>query len=151
MNLLSDYKAEISGAMRDIFETFSRTEPMTFFKPNEEEVVIFDSSFNADLSEYNNPNVTLIENSRSFQCRIIYPRRENTYDGYIAGGSNIPIKGITELGIVNIQFREEALDYIKDTIRFTFMGEKYQKVSAIRRIGILDTFDVFQLSLKQVN
>lgn len=152
MNLLTSSEiAEVNAAMLDIFHTFRRDTPFVFYKPAEEEVVIFDDSFNADLSEYSNPNVTYTPQFESFYVRVIYPKRENTWENFFAGGANIQLKGEQDLGIVNIQMEQDAYDYIKDSIRFTFMGDKYQKLTSPRKLGVLGTFTLYQITLKKVN
>lgn len=151
MNLLTEYTSQINSVMGNIFDTFKRSTLLRFYKPAEEEVVIFDPDFNADLEEYHNPNANYTPQYQDFECRIIYPKRENTLSNFIGGGSNLQIKGIQELGIVYVQFKADALDYLKDSIRFTFEGEKYEKYTDIRKIGVLDTFNIYQLTLKKVN
>lgn len=152
MNLLTDEEIlEVNSAMKDIFDSFKRNTPVVFYKPAEEEVVIFEDSFNADLQEYHNPNVTYIPQYQSFEVRIFFPKREGTFDVFIAGGSNLQVKGETDLGIVQIQMEQDAYDYIKDSIRFTFMGDKYQKLTSPRKLGVLGTFTLYQITLKKVN
>lgn len=153
MNLLSnDEKTAVNQAMLDLFDTFKRDEQMRFYKPNEEEIIILLNDFNADLEEYHNPNVTRETQYMDFDVRVIYPKRENTLFSSIEGGSNLNIKGLQELGIVNIQVKdEEAYNYMKDTIRFTFDGDKYEKATDIRKIGVLGAFNVYQITLKKVN
>lgn len=150
MNLLTEYKAEISKAMKDIFDSFSRKEPLIFYKPNDEEIVILDPNFNADLEEYDSVNSTLVEKSQSFTCRVIFPKREGNYHTSIPNVS-IPIKGEQDFSEVYIQMEEDAYQYVKDSIRFTFMGENYQKLSPIRKLGFLDEFLIYQIYLKKVN
>ena len=152
MSLLTQSeKDEINSAMGQIFATFARAEKVKFYKPNVEEILIFDNDYNGDLSEYSNPNAVLTEQMAEFTCRVVFPSREKTWRNNLGGGANANLKFEQDLGLVYIQFLDEALDYIKDTIRFTFNGDKYQKDSSIRKIGVVDTFNVFQLSLKKVN
>ena len=44
----------------------------------------------------------------------------------------------------------DAYEYVKDTIRFTFMGDNYRKISSTRKLGVLGTFNLYQLNLKKV-
>ena len=136
--------------MENIFDTFARSEPLLFYKPNDEEIVILDPDFNADLQEYNATNSTLIEKSTSFICRVIFPKRESTFQTSVPNVST-QIKTEQDFAEVYIQMREDAYLYVKDTIRFTFRGENYQKLSPIRPLGFLDTFLIYQLYLKKVN
>lgn len=151
MNLLEGFENEINSAMKSVFDTFKRNEPFYFYKPAEEEVIIFDENFNADLQEYNNPNAEYTVQAQPFYCRVIYPKRENTLETSMAGGANLQIKGLQDLGIIYLQMEEDAYDYIKDSIRFTFMGDKYEKFTSPRKLGILGTFNIFQITLKKVN
>lgn len=150
MNLLSEYKSEITEALTSIFDTFAREEPLVFYKPNDEEILILSPDFNADLEELNATNTNFIENSQSFICRIIFPKREGTYSNSIPN-ITIPIKAEQEFNEVYLQVKEDAYNYLKDAIRFQFLGENYQKMSPIRPIGFLDTFNVYQIYLKKVN
>lgn len=153
MSLLDQtYKDEINTAMGQIFDTFANIAPFKFYKPNIEEIIIFDNDYNADLQEgVNNPNAILTEQYSEFRCRIIYPRRESTWENHIAGGANVAVKGEQDVGIIYLQFLEEANEYLKDSIRFTFMGDKYQKLTSPRKIGVLDTYNVYSITLKKVN
>jgi hypothetical protein len=152
MSLLNDeYKSAINQAMDELFDTFARETPLRFYKPAVEEVVIFDENFNADLSEYSNENAVLTEQYEEFTCRLIYPKRENTFSNFIEGGANIQVKGIQELGILYIQMKEEAFNYLEGCVRFTVFGKKYQQLTTPRRIGVLDTFNTYQITLKEVN
>ena len=149
MNLLSDYTTEITNVMKDIFDTFKRQEPLTFYKTAEEQILILDSDFNADIQEYESENKVLVEQSQQFYCRIIFPKRESVFHTSIPNTS-IPIKGEQDFSEVYIQMEEDAYLFCKDAIRFTFMGENYEKLSPIRKIGFADTFNVYQLYLKRV-
>lgn len=151
MNLLAGYESTVSGVMNDIFETFQRETPFRFYKPAIEEVIIFDENFNADLSEYHNPNATFSENYQEFYCRVIYPKRENTFSNFIEGGANIQVRGAQDLGIIYLQMKEDAFEFIKDCVRFTFLGDKYQQLTSPRRIGVLGAFNAYQITLKKVN
>jgi hypothetical protein len=150
MNLLEDYKTEIASAMKNVFDTYKRQEPFIFYKPSEEEIVILDPEFNADLQEFDSVGYNLTEQSQSFYCRVIFPRREKTYQTSISNIS-VPIHGEQDLGEVYLQMEEDAFLYIKDAVRFTFMGENYQKLSAVRKLGFLDNFTLYQIYLKRVN
>jgi hypothetical protein len=150
MNLLEDYKAEVSAVMKDIFDTFKRETALRFYKPSIEHVVIFDPNFNSDLQEYSDPNVTLTEQYSDFYCRIIYPKAADTFSTFIGGGENIQAKAEQDFGLLNIQMEADAYEYVKDTIRFTFMGDNYRKISSTRKLGILGTFNLYQLNLKKV-
>jgi hypothetical protein len=150
MNLLSEYKPEITNAMKNIFDSFKRSEPIIFYKPNDEEIVILDSQFNADLQEYDAVNSNLVEKSQSFQCRLFFPKRESTFYTSIPNTS-VPVKAEQDFAEISIQMEEDAYQYIKDAIRFTFAGENYQKMAPIRKLGFLDTFQLYQIYLKKVN
>lgn len=150
MNLLADYKNAITQALGDIFDTFKRSSLVTFYKMSEEQIVIMDPSFNADLQEFDAINTNLTEVSQQFECRIIFPKREGSYGNSIPN-ITIGIKSEQEFNEVYIQVKEDGYNYLKDAIRFQFLGENYQKMSPIRPIGFLDTFNVYQIYLKKVN
>ena len=144
MNLLEDYKTEVAAVMKDIFDTFKRETPLRFYKPSIEHV------FNSDLQEYSDPNVTLIEQYAEFYCRIIYPKAADSFSTFIGGGENITAKAEQDFGLLNIQMEADAYEYVKDTIRFTFMGDNYRKISSTRKLGVLGTFNLYQINLKKV-
>jgi hypothetical protein len=149
MNLLEDYKTQITSVMSDIFDTFKRASLITFYKVNDEEVVILDPEFNADLQEYDAINTNLVEVSQQFECRIIFPKRESSFHTSVPNLS-VPIKSEQDFAEVYLQVKEDAYNFLKDTVRFQFMGENYQMMSPIRPIGFLDTFNVYQIYLKKV-
>lgn len=150
MNLLTDFKPQITQAMQDVFDTYKRKEPFTFYKMSQEDVVILDPDFNADLQEYDAVNTNLVEQSATFYCRVIFPKRESTLHSSIPNLS-IPINAEQDFSEVSLQVEEDAYLYIKDAIRFSFLGENYQKMSPIRKLGFLDTFTLYQIYLKRVN
>lgn len=149
MNLLTEYKSEIEDALKSIFDTYKRQEPFIFYKPSQEEIIILDPDFNSDLQEYDKENTTLTEQSQPFYCRVIFPRRESTLHTSIPN-TPVPINGEQDFSEVYLQMEEDAYLFVKDAIRFTFMGENYQKLSPVRKIGFLDTFNVYQIYLKRV-
>lgn len=149
MNLLSDYNTDIANAMKDIFDTYKRQEPFVFYKTSEEQIIILDSDFNADLQEFDKESTVLVEQSQPFYCRVIFPKRESTFHTSIPN-TPIPINGEQDFAEVYLQMEEDAYLFIKDSIRFTFMGENYQKLSPVRRIGFLNTFNLYQIYLKKV-
>lgn len=91
MNLLENHRGAILQAQEDIFDTFKRASLVTFYKVSEEEIIMLDPDYNSDLQEYTSVNRNLIEVSQSFECRIIFPKREGNYQTSIPNLS-APIK-----------------------------------------------------------
>lgn len=150
MNLLDGYKDSIEGAMKNIFDSFKRKDPLTFYKMSEEQITILDPSFNADLQEFDYLNTNLVEQSKQFYCRVIFPKRESNFHNSIPN-ITMGIKAEQDFSEISIQMEQDAYEYVKDTVRFSYLGENYQKMSPIRKIGFLDTFYLYELYLKKVN
>lgn len=150
MDLLAGHRAQIEEAERNIFDSFKKPYPLKFIKIAQEEILILDPEYNSDLEEFNYENTNLVEQSREFYCRVIFPRWESTSWTSIPNIPS-PVKASQQFAEVLIQFEEEAYEYIGATIRFTLLGENYQKSSDIRRIGMSEKYKLFELYLKKLN
>lgn len=141
-------KNEVSKAMTDVFDTFARIEPVKFFKMPNSEVVAYDPNFNGgfqqieNLANYNSQVV-----SQSFICRVIYMAKQ---DEVFLSDSSAPISGKTHYNKIKLQCKENAFEYLKDTERFIFFDEKYIPEETWSRIGILGTFQHYQIVLRRI-
>lgn len=149
MNLIDNLlKNEITQAMTNIFDTFARVEPVTFFKMPNSEVVAHDPNFNGGFQQIEYlPTSTSQAVSQSFICRIIYIIRqdENTFTD-----SDLSIDGKVLFNRIKIQCKEDAFDYLKDTERFIFLDERYTIQESWRRIGVLGTFQHYEVILGRI-
>lgn len=148
MNLISNQlKAEVESAMDSIFDTFAKVS-ITFYKMPTQEVIVFDPNYNVDFPT--NENITLTTQSQTFTCRVNYLDRQE-YGSFIPGGEDAGIKAKFFYNRVKLRMKTDAFEYLKNTERFEFLGEKYQIEEGWRRVGILDTFQFYQIILRRVN
>lgn len=139
-------------AMDCIFDTFKRAYPLRFYKIQQEEVVMLDPDYNADFE--NNQIMPQIVNQtpqfEEFEARVWYGKfNPNQY--FVAGASDLNIKGKINLKTIKIQVREEAFEYLKDTKTIYFLGEKYFIKEEWRRVGILGEFQFYEVVLQWDN
>lgn len=144
-------KAEAAAAMTAVFDSFSRDTPVAFYKVAERTIVALDPNYNADFMEGSLlAGATYETESQSFTCRIIYLDRQD-FDTTLGGGEDLGVKGKFFYNRVKLQCKEDAFLYLKDSERFEFLGELYHIEEAWRRIGILDTFQFYQIILRRVS
>jgi len=151
MDLIGDLlKNEINQAMTNIFDTFARESQVTFYKMPNQEVVALDPNFHGGFSStFDLSTVTSAENSQSFTCRVIYLDRQE-YSPNIEGGEDAGVNGKFLHNRIRLQCKEDAFEYLKDTERFTFSDEKYALEAPWERLGVLGTFQCYQIILKRV-
>jgi hypothetical protein len=149
MNLLTAYQADMSQAMENIFDSFARDVTVTFYKAPTENIVSFDPDYNSAFPE-SSTTVEYTTQSQSFPCRIWYLERQE-YSNFIEGGEDLGVKGKTYYNRVRLQCKVDAFEYLKESERFVFLGEKYQIETAWERIGAGQSFAVYQVILRRVN
>lgn len=152
MNLISDeLRASMEGAMTDIFDTFSRDTPITFYKTAAESVVVFDPNYNADFMEISEiSSVVKTSQSQSFSCRIWYLDRQD-FETSISGGDDPGIRGKFYYNRIRLQMKPDAFDYLKKTEKFVFGDEEYIIEDGWQKIGILGSFQFYEIVIKRVN
>ncbi len=144
-------KADVLQAMDDIWDTFKRSEPITFYKRANQEVVVFDPDYNADFQEFTElNNITATEQSEQFEARIWYLDRQPN-SAFIEGGEEAGVRTEQMYNRIKIQVKQDAFDYLATTIRFSILGEEYKISEGWRRIGILDEFNRYQIILQRIN
>ena len=151
MDLVGDLlKSEVNKAMTNVFDTFARSEQVTFYKTSTLEVTAYDPNFNGDFQQIDSlSTVTPTTVSESFTCRIIYLDRQD-YNTFIEGGEDVGVNGKVHYNRIKLQCKEDAFDYLKDTERFVFLDEKYAIEESWRRIGLLGTFQHYQVILRRM-
>jgi len=139
-----DLQAEGTKAMNLIFDTFKRSEVMTFYKSAKKEIVGSDSQYNAD---FDNPYVSSIVREgqkREFECRVIWLNEEEIQNAF-PGIDNSSVKVKMPKGVVRIQLKTEAYDFFKD-VNAVFLGEdKFIVYSDMRKVGIFGDYDFFEI------
>lgn len=151
MNLIPDIlKSEINQAMTNVFDTFSRESQVTFYKMPNEEVVALDPNFHGGFSNtFDLSTVSSAVNSETFNCRVIYLDRQE-YSTFIEGGEDVGVNGRFLHNRIRLQCKEDAFAFLKETERFVFLDEKYALEAPWERLGILGTFQCYQVILKRV-
>lgn len=146
----SQMKLEARQAMKDIFDTFKRTKPVVFYKTAKEEVTFFDPNYNADFMEMNQaPSIQSTSVSKAFYVRIWYMDRQE-YNSYLKDSSDLNVKVSQFYNRIKIQMELDAFEFLKDTERFTFEGEKYTISESWKRVGILGEFQFYEIILMRV-
>ena len=149
--ILPELKAEVSRAMTSVFDTFARDNSVTFYKVAAKTIVALDPNFNADFLENSLlSTVTYETQSQAFTCRINYLDRQD-FDNTISGGDDLGVKGKFIYNRIKLQCKEDAFNYLKESERFEFLGELYHIEESWRRIGLLDTFQFYQVVLRRVS
>lgn len=141
-------KAEVTAGMESVFDSFARENPITFYKVATQTVVIFDPNYNADFPHQS--SITETTQSQSFTCRITYLDRQE-YGSFLEGGSDVGVKSKFFYNRIKVRMKSDAFTYLENTERFEILGEKYAIEEGWRRIGILDTFQFYEIILKRVN
>lgn len=151
MDLISEaLKNEVSQAMTNVFDSFARTEPVIFFKTPTSEVVIYDPNFNGGFQQVDYlSNVDSEQVSQSFTCRVIYMDRQD-YNTFIEGGEDVGVNGKSYYNRIKLQCKPDAFEYLKDSERFVFLGEKYGMEESWKKIGVLGTFQHYQVILRRM-
>ncbi len=147
MDLISSaLKTEMATAMQNIFDSFKRTEPITFYKTAAQTVTVHDPDFNADFDVTEN---TIASQSQSFYCRV-WPEERQEFSTNVEGGDF----GVNTRALYNrirIQMESDAFEYLKDTEVFIWYDEKYRLEESWKRIGILGTVQFYEAVLRRVN
>ncbi len=151
MNLIDGLlKAEINRAMGDVFDTFARESPVFFYKMPSQEVIVQDQNFHGGFQDtFNLSTVESSVTSQSFSCRIIYLDRQD-FSPFMEGGEDLGVNGKFIHNRIRLQCKEDAFEYLKDTERFVFLDEKYTIEEAWQRIGVLGTFNTYEVLLSRV-
>ncbi len=151
MDLIGDLlKNEINQAMTNVFDTFARESQVTFYKMPNQEVVALDPNYHGGFDRpFDLLTVNSTENSETFTCRVIYLDRQE-YSSIVEGGEDAGVNGKFLHNRIRLQCKEDAFSYLKDTERFSFLDEKYALEAPWERLGVLGTFQCYQVILKRV-
>lgn len=152
MNLIdTNLKNEISSAMDDLFDTFKKSNQVRFYKMPEQAVIVADSNYNPDFDEFSvRSNIVQEAVYSDFDARIWYEDRQE-FSTIVNGGEDPGIRIKQFYNRVKIQVKEDAFNYLKDSIKFVIFDEEYKISESWRRIGFLDTFNRYQVILQRVN
>lgn len=143
-------RSEINQAMTNVFDTFARESQVTFYKMPNQEVITLDPNYHGGFDRpFDLSTVTSAVNSETFTCRVIYLDRQE-YSSIVEGGEDAGINGKFLHNRIRLQCKEDAFDFLKETERFNFLDEKYALEAPWERLGILGTFQCYQVILKRV-
>ncbi len=144
--------AMANDAMSNIFDTFKRSNPVRFYKVQNEMIISENPDFMPDFDRY--PAYTGISetgNYQDFDARIIYLTKiENP--SFVAGGDDMQVKTRQNYGKIKMQIRAEGSGYswLKDSERFLFNNEKYQIDEGWRGIGMFGDINYYSIVLSKV-
>lgn len=144
-------KAEITATLDDVWDSFARDVTVTFYKTPTHTIVAADPDYNADFMENMTiDGVTQVVQSQTFTCRLKYLERQEGAE-MIGGGDDTGAKSKFYYNRVKLSCKADAFAYLQDSERFEFLGEKYRIEDAWRRIGVLDSFVYYSVTLQRVN
>jgi hypothetical protein len=143
---IADLQAECDAAMNVIFDTFQRTHLVTFYKSASEEIVATDSGWNSDFGDPYSQNIVKTSQSKDISCRIWY------VDGDILqalDSEDTELKLSYPIARIKIQIKSVDFDWLKDAKCFYIQGNKFVKDSDWRGIGMLQTFNKYEIVLRK--
>lgn len=151
MNLVdTDLAAEISSAMDNIFDTFKRSELIRFYQLPSQTVAVVDPLFNPDFDNFSTQFIEQEPVYEEFEARIWYEDRQE-FSTIINGGEDLGVRAKQYYNRIKVQVKEDAFNYLQDTVKFIFLNEEYVISESWRRIGILGNFTRYQVILSRVN
>lgn len=133
-----------------VFETFKRDEPVRFYKQAQEVVINAgaNSSWNADFDNPSVGNIIKTAQFEEFPARIWWAK-EPVVIKSIDGDENLNTKVWYPVGSIRIQVKQDAKDYLSETVCFYINKDRYVTESDWRGVGMLGTVDRFELVLKK--
>lgn len=148
----SNWQAEVDAAMLTVFDTFKRLNKVVFYKTPREVVISTDPNYIADLSRYDqNDNIEYTVDSQEFECRIIFLGYKPSTASNFPGDSNTQVKSEQNFGQVKIQMKEDAFEFLGDTERFVIDDVIYMKSTDYQKLGVLGTYQFYQILLQKVS
>lgn len=134
-------ESEAAQAMSMVFDTFKRTNSVTFYKTPAQEIIVQDSEYNADFWNPYNTGVTETASGQSgtYECRVIWPRAQE-----VAKMFGDDVKLSAPKGVVRIQMETGAYDFFQDTKAVFVEGEKYVQHGDLRRLGVFSSYNCFE-------
>ena len=140
-------RISVQAAMKDVFDSFSRTVPLIFYK-RAKEVVIMDRNYSSDWDQKINKNLKEAQ-PQEFNCVITFDERQ-PFENFLQGSdSNIRYKGIYNR--IRVQMELDAYEYLQGTERFVFNGVQYNFDGSFRGLGPLKDFTHYEIVLQRVN
>lgn len=154
-NLISpNLKLAALSAMKNIFDTYKRSDAIKFYKTESKTILMVDPDYNYNFGFSSQPqfnkkisNETTLE---SFRVRIWY-LDEQTVEFGTQGRDDLDIKYKQFWGKIKIQMEQDAFDYFQGVERVLFLDEEYKINKDIRNIGILGEFQYYEIILERVN
>lgn len=154
-NLIStEMKTSAMNAMKDIFDSFKRATPISFYKEESKTVVMIDPNYNSTFGPPKSPkfnqNLSVKPQYQSFYMRVWYMPDQNVEYG-LQGDQDLEAKYKQVWGKVKIQMEADAYEYFKGVERVKIEDQQYKIWSEIRKIGIFDTFQFYEALLERVS
>lgn len=151
MNLIpSGLIAAANAAMEDVFDTFARDSVLRFYKPETTTTIIADPTFLTDfgLNSAGEPKITVTTVYQDFPVRLRYLDRQES--NAFLKGDDTNIRMDQQLNRIEIQVKPDAFEYLKDTVRWEFEGKKFKAEETWSKHGILGSWNVSMIILKEV-
>lgn len=152
MNLLSSTDLAIARtAMQDVFDTFKRSDPLRFYKVQNEIIIAQGPDYLHDFYNMQGyySGIASSGNYVDIEARVIYLRNVDAAT-FVNGGEDLQIKARQDYGKIKIQIPSGNLQDLKDADRFWFNGQKYHKEENWRGLGIFGSLDYYSLTLSEV-
>ncbi len=140
--------SEVASAMNDIFDTFSKTEKIKFYKLAQKTVAVQDPSFNIFFPI--DDNITYEPQYEEFSCRIFYLDKQD-FSSILEGSNDTGIRVKQFYNRIRIQIKSAGAAYLRDTELFKFGDEEYKVSEPWRRLGVLKEDQLYQIILERVN
>lgn len=145
---LAELQAEVSAAMSMVFDYFKRTNPVVFYKDTKEQVVYVDPNWNADFGYGDQAQIVQTTQKQSFNCRVFFLKEPSMIKN-IDGDENIGIKTQMPVGELKIQVEPDGFSWLRDSKAYYVEGERYVAVADWRGVGLLNSYDIYELTLKK--
>jgi hypothetical protein len=150
MNLFdSALKASATQAMKDIFDSFRRTDKIKVYK-SASEVYVTDSNYNADFSEsVASSFLTQTPQYEEFYARIIFLDLQPS-EKFIGGGGELSIKALQNYGRIKIQVEADGYTVLKDCKEVIFQSEKFVQEQDVRKVGVLGDIQFYSFIYRKI-
>lgn len=148
MNVISaQFRASAKQAMRDIFDSFKRSDPIRFYK-TAKSTITFDPDYSGHWDKRNNKNIKVPE-FRDIECVLIFEERQ-PYESFIKG-ADTNVRFGAFYNRIKVRVDKSDYDFLKDSKKFIFKDIEYSWDGVPRGMGILEEIDYYEIVLQRVN
>lgn len=145
----STLRASATQAMKDIFDSYKRTDKIKVYK-SPSEVYIADSSYNADFERsIASSFLTQTPQYEEFYARIIFLDLQPA-EKFIGGGGELNIKASQNYGRIKIQVEADGYAVLKDCREVIFQSEKFVQEQDVRKVGIMGDIQFYSFIYRKI-